>query len=71
MFGCSSTICAKAWLLMIDGWDDKMLLATTYKFLWALHLLIRLTIPKATHQQISGRVVMRTHSGIERGARVS
>ena len=39
MFGCSYTICANAWLLMIDGWDDKLLLATKDKFLWALNLL--------------------------------
>ena len=36
---CIRRGCANAWLLMIDGWDDKLLLATKDKFLWALNLL--------------------------------
>ena len=39
LFSCSSTICANAWLLMIDRWNDKLSLATKDKFLWALNLL--------------------------------
>ena len=39
MFGCSSTVCANAWLLIMDGWNDKPSAATKDRFLWALSLL--------------------------------
>ena len=39
MFGCSSTVCANAWLLIMDGWNDKPTGATKDRFLWALNLL--------------------------------
>lgn len=39
MFGCSSIVCANAWLLIVDGWDDMPPIATKDKFLWALNLL--------------------------------
>ena len=39
MFGCSSTVCANALLLIMDGWNDKPSGATKDRFLWALSLL--------------------------------
>ena len=40
MFGCSSIVCANAWLLILDGFDHDMPSgATKVRFLWALNLL--------------------------------
>ena len=39
MFGCTSTVCANAWLIVVDGWRDRPTGATKVQFLWALHLL--------------------------------
>ena len=39
MFGFLSTVCANAWLLILDSWNDKPLAATKDRFLWALSLL--------------------------------
>ena len=40
MFGCSSIVCANAWMLILDGFDHDMpSSATKVKFLWALNLL--------------------------------
>lgn len=38
-FGCSSTVCANAWLLIVDGQHNMTLLATKDKLLWSLNLL--------------------------------
>ena len=39
MFGVSSTICANAWLITVNGWRNRPSAATKERFLWALHLL--------------------------------
>ena len=40
MFGCSSIVCANAWLLIIEVFDEDMPSgATKVRFLWALNLL--------------------------------
>ena len=40
MFGCSSIVCANAWMLILDGFDHDMPSgATKVRFLWALNLL--------------------------------
>ena len=39
MFGCTSTICANAWLITVDGWCNRPTAATKERFLWGLHLL--------------------------------
>jgi len=38
-FGCSSTVCANGWLLIMDGWRNKPRGVTKERWLWALHLL--------------------------------
>ena len=40
MFGCSSIVCANAWMLILDGFNHDMpSSATKVRFLWALNLL--------------------------------
>ena len=38
-FGCSSIVCAKAWLLLVHDWEDRPRGLTKIRFLWALSLL--------------------------------
>ena len=40
MFGCSSIVCANAWMLILEGFNHDMpSSATKVGFLWALNLL--------------------------------
>ena len=39
MFGCTSIVCAYAWLIVVDRCRDRSTGATKVQFLWALHLL--------------------------------